>query len=1141
MNCDCNFHQRYELRSWEGAGGQSKVQRAFDRHRQLEVAIKIISQDFEPVQARAIWNREWQSLKRYKTRQIANLIDYGNTTEHGFLYIATEWLKESLQDRLDSGTRIKAIKEWRILGAGLAETVSLLHSSGVHHRDLKPGNVMFRTDNPDDWSPVLIDFGAASAGDSSTETVAQFHTPLYSPKNYLEAGGVARDVYAAAAMLSVVIGGPQPKSPAELIQGFRDQAESPIIGGHFHRVLGKALQPVATSFYKTADEFLDEFKEARKQDVRQRFANRKSSLNFVLTQQAHDDASRLSGHERNSNVDYLEDAFGGEFWIKFSEKSLSAGKAKDFVVLGGQLQLVAVTSKDDDTAKPFIVRSIKEIGASRFETLVSGLDELSGFFDLEIHHSRRVEVVDHSDTSTKLLSQLFAAQKKMASKGDPNGEMFLNKARSLIDARKKIALQKVPELTFEVVDHDRSYMQIKTSHLGEVPENANWQIEGPQYRKAFWELDSAEGDFLSMRASRPMDDIPPKGKLVPHLGLNEIAFERQIKSIDMMKEGTSVFDALPKLLSDPSHVSVFSSAGNLIDERLDTSKNEALNGALNSRDLFVVEGPPGTGKTEFIIALIREYLRREPFSRILLASQTNVAIDNVLERLPSDIASQTVRVAREESTAVSEVAVGFVIDQRLRVWREGVSNTSNAYIENLKNSHPGIDLQLKKLSLLLRLEKLLLEAEDFVVQLHQLQTTSTSEFVEIELDQLPQDKKWVADQIEEVRSELSKLNIDVRLVKTTSSAFVADAYQKLIDANPQLLPLKELMDIQSLWVSKFGTDDRLREVVIARAKVVAGTCVGFVREKTVEGLDFDLCIIDESSRATTNELLVPMSRARRVVLIGDTKQLPPNDEELLERPDILKQLELSNDDVRNTIFNDLVDRLPDSNKMLLDTQYRMSGEIGQLISDCFYESKLKTNYDQTRSPIRTLLGARVEWLDSSSPGVYFEDRSRLGSYLNTSEVEVAVRYLKVVSQILENHRSKFEKAVTVLVIAPYRAQVARLKSRIALLELSELLSVRIETLDAVQGLESDLSILSVTRSNPKGKLGFIGPEFWRRINVALSRGRHKLVIIGDSSTVRASQSRSDLPGLASVLAYIEAHPEVGRVQAAVSHEGELNA
>jgi superfamily I DNA and/or RNA helicase len=306
--------------------------------------------------------------------------------------------------------------------------------------------------------------------------------------------------------------------------------------------------------------------------------------------------------------------------------------------------------------------------------------------------------------------------------------------------------------------------------------------------------------------------------------------------------------------------------------------------------------------------------------------------------------------------------------------------------------------------------------------------------------------------------------------------------------------------------------------------VVAGTCIGFLRHRAVRSLDIDLCIVDEASKATLTEALVPMARAKKWILVGDTRQLPPTDEDLLRATDVLRDNDLSREDVTQTLFRRMADQLPAHSQRLLRQQYRMIRPIGDMISTCFYEGQLVSPNEDGIPGYNVLFDKPVLWIDTAKLGDGRRESAPSGqskSYANHAEAKLVTDRLDALERAIALNIVKPQdgtQRLEVLVIAPYKSQVEELQRRVASLSLNHLSPV-VLSVDAVQGRESDVTFLSVTRSNARGELGFLGADYWRRINVALSRARFGLIVVGDAEFIRGTTG-----ALKSVLDYITDNP-----------------
>jgi hypothetical protein len=204
---------------------------------------------------------------------------------------------------------------------------------------------------------------------------------------------------------------------------------------------------------------------------------------------------------------------------------------------------------------------------------------------------------------------------------------------------------------------------------------------------------------------------------------------------------------------------------------------------------------------------------------------------------------------------------------------------------------------------------------------------------------------------------------------------------------------------------------------------------------------------------------------------------------------------------------------------MLEEQYRMVRPIGDLISTCFYDGQLRSPKTGGLLGYDKVMGRTVTWIDTGQLG---ERRLEQGtkSYANRAEAQLLLAQLGTIDGAINLGLIKVpdRRRLEVLIIAPYKSQVEELRRRLAPKTFHHL-STSVMSVDAVQGRESDLALISLTRSNPQGKLGFLGADYWRRINVALSRARYGLTIIGDAGFIRGTNG-----SLRTVLEYIEQHP-----------------
>ena len=255
-------------------------------------------------------------------------------------------------------------------------------------------------------------------------------------------------------------------------------------------------------------------------------------------------------------------------------------------------------------------------------------------------------------------------------------------------------------------------------------------------------------------------------------------------------------------------------------------------------------------------------------------------------------------------------------------------------------------------------------------------------------------------------------------------------------------------------------------------------------------------------------------------MVGDQQQLPPFLEHALLDTSLQAAYGLDPQELKRTLFELLWNGLPEANKIQLRQQHRMVRPIGDLISEVFYGGSLVSRRQDALEGVEHALPRPVTWFDTSDVADRRERRAGIAhtSFVNPLEARKTVWFLKMLAFVRRASRQHQKKTLSVLVLSPYSPQVALLQDAVAAnADALDGLSVEVLTVDAAQGREADVVAVSLTRSNEQGNTGFVGEE--KRINVALSRAKFGLAIIGDASCFRSQRVFS------RVLAYIEGHAE----------------
>jgi ATP-dependent RNA/DNA helicase IGHMBP2 len=281
------------------------------------------------------------------------------------------------------------------------------------------------------------------------------------------------------------------------------------------------------------------------------------------------------------------------------------------------------------------------------------------------------------------------------------------------------------------------------------------------------------------------------------------------------------------------------------------------------------------------------------------------------------------------------------------------------------------------------------------------------------------------------------------------------------------------------------SEQYMMDDVIAKAQVVTATLVG-ANHYSIRNLKYEVVVIDEAGQAVEPACWIPILKAPKVVLAGDHCQLPPT----------IKSTEAAKEGLSKTLFEKCINLHPEA-VVLLEEQYRMHEQIMAFSSKIFYEDKLKANATVAK---RLLFEEDSPMLFIDTAGCGFDEKLEGTSSTNPEEATFLLKHLALVITKL-NEQYSVESFPSIGIISPYKKQISVLQEQ--LLHLAEATPIRhritINTVDSFQGQERDIIYISMTRSNSEGLIGFLADI--RRMNVAMTRAKQKLVVVGDSATL----------------------------------------
>lgn len=479
--------------------------------------------------------------------------------------------------------------------------------------------------------------------------------------------------------------------------------------------------------------------------------------------------------------------------------------------------------------------------------------------------------------------------------------------------------------------------------------------------------------------------------------------------------------------------SILNSTLDYYDNGLNSSQKNAVKKALATPNFFLIHGPFGTGKTRTLIELINQEYEKE--KKILITSESNNAVDNILE------------ILSKSNNKITLTRLGHP----QRVSKENIKFTLAYKIDNHRLNS---EIQILK------------EKQEHIIKKRDAHTKP-----------IPSLKRGYSDK------EIYNLGVKRKGGRGISSA-VMISMAKWIEENQQVD--KIIQKIKKI-------EEEIVEEIINESDAIISTNSSAAMNE-IKNIEFDVAIIDEASQATIPSVLIPIAKAKKFILAGDHKQLPPT---IISS----KAQKLS-----DTLFEKLITKYP-SKSSLLNIQYRMNNVLMEFPNREFYNSKIRSVKN-----VNNILLSDILKIDKLSEIMEMDIEDQLLSdnnsliMIDTSNIEnnkekqlkdsksiINIAESEVTITIVNFYEKLGVKKEDIGIITPYADQVNYIKN---------MTHVETNTIDGFQGREKEIIIISTVRSNNNKDIGFL--KDLRRLNVSLTRAKRKMIIIGNVNTLNSN-------------------------------------
>ena len=1045
-----------------------------------------------------------ESIRNAPLSCLPDILDFGLNPTMTSAFFKYEWVAGITWD--EATLEVDKVQSF-LLAKELLKAILKLHRAKLTHGDLHPKNIIVKGDTVRFIDLVEYDLNEANK-----------HTPAYVPPSYETLSKTNIDRYAAIKIIHEL---------AESTNAF-----------HLSKYTAELLELPEISTNEL-EKLLDNFEE-------------------IANPPPPESIESYSLHHKNFKS--VSEVLVSDDKSYYMTLSLNAGREKDLleVNLSGIKNSVRLLINED---KKFIVgANVKELRHDQFiwnkrDSQLKLVGQISLSNDIHGCTEKFIDFILESETYKALVSEgnKFITPEN---KGRPTLSLPKMAKSAVLDARD------IWKVLVETEEESYPKIQVVTEphYLGDRRLSFRYTLDDSKFdfdlrtERVNVKME-VRGESKNIGVVEDLNSdsiiIKPRINLTPQVGDNLIlegsmtaaSLSKREKAVTKLITGRAVITNLPDYFSPglgadviegscptDSDLNVYTEykPDGSVSFELNEQQRDAFKALYKFGPVALLQGPPGTGKTAFIGSYIH-YSIMKGARRVLLVSQSHEAVNNASERVrslftkneePIDI----VRLGDESNLSASLNDVGE------KALQEHYRDKFRAeYKERLGTllQHIGIPDEMLEIiaefetSFGQRFDQLFSRAKDD-------EFAGTPELKQKENNLKDSLDKFLARHIAELPT---MADVQIREIRSHLLNQLAEHFD--IYSRELISKVSNLIETSNEWLSVMASGKAQFQNFLAKTRtLVCGTCVGIGRfQYGIQENIYDLVVIDEAARSPASELAIAMQVGKKVLLVGDHKQLPPLFDETHIKAAKRELPKLDEDELKRSDFERaFVSEYGEKVGRSLLTQYRMSPPIGSLVSSIFYEGALITGRGNTTKSYLDLISSfasPVTWFDTSEAGKKNMEAEPKGkgvnnkSFVNAYEADCIITIIKRLYDNDDSDEVLIEgEEPKIGVICMYGEQVRLLIKRINSLPwargLLEKRILKIDTVDSYQGKENDIIILSLVRSNTKGIQGYVASE--NRANVSLSRAKECLFIVGNSHMWSRSNQKT---AFGRVLQYIE--------------------